>query len=264
MTSEPRYLLRFDDLCPTMNWTRWDEIEGLLAQHAIKPIVAVVPDNRDPKLMIEAPRPDFWDRVRAWQAQGWTIALHGYQHTYVNQNPGLMGITPQSEFAGLSREEQAAKLQAGLAIFEAEGVHADAWIAPSHSFDFVTVALLAEYGIRVISDGFARRLYTDRGHTWIPCQIWDRFVEKPAGVWTVCMHHNRWTAETVEALRQDLQAFHPRITSVAELLAAGPATPLTLPEALRAWGFTWWTFRFRRTVRRCRAGFTRKTTAGVS
>src|SRR5688572_15384620 len=43
--NNPQYLLRFDDICPTMNWRVWAEIESVLIQREIKPLLAVVPDN---------------------------------------------------------------------------------------------------------------------------------------------------------------------------------------------------------------------------
>ena len=61
-----RYLLRFDDICPTMNWAIWDKVEEGLRRHDVRPILAVVPDNHDSKLRIDPPRADFWDRVRQW------------------------------------------------------------------------------------------------------------------------------------------------------------------------------------------------------
>ena len=78
-------LLRFDDICPTMNWGTWDAGRGPDGPLGLRPILAVVPDNRDPKLVAGPPRADFWERVRGWQARGWTIALHGYQHLYVTR-----------------------------------------------------------------------------------------------------------------------------------------------------------------------------------
>ena len=121
MPREPRYLLRFDDLCPTMNWPLWEQIEHILVAQDVRPIVAVIPDNRDPKLVVDQFRADFWKRVRLWQARGWTVALHGYQHVYVNRNPGMLGIAPQSEFAGLPWQEQEAKLRQGLRSLKRRG-----------------------------------------------------------------------------------------------------------------------------------------------
>src|SRR2546422_4041289 len=59
-----KYLLRFDDLCPTMNWDVWSEVDGILRDADVKPILAVVPDNRDEKLQCGEPNSHFWEHVR--------------------------------------------------------------------------------------------------------------------------------------------------------------------------------------------------------
>ena len=117
-----KYLLRFDDLCSTMCWSVWNEIESILDQFEVKPIVAVIPDNRDPELDIEPPNPEFWERVRRWQTKGWAVALHGYQHLYCGSDSGLLRLNPRTEFAGDSEAVQRQKLVAALAICSANGV----------------------------------------------------------------------------------------------------------------------------------------------
>src|SRR5436190_22452251 len=87
-----KFLLRFDDICPTMNWDIWSEIEATMVRLRIKPILAVVPDNRDPVLQVAPPVSDFWQRVRNWQDLGWTMALHGYQHLYTAKDSGLVAL----------------------------------------------------------------------------------------------------------------------------------------------------------------------------
>ncbi|HEU4950859.1 MAG TPA: DUF2334 domain-containing protein [Holophagaceae bacterium] len=241
--ADARYILRFDDICPTMNWEVWEAIEALLDRHGVRPILAVVPDNQDPKLQVDAPRADFWERVRGWQAKGYTIALHGYQHRYINRNPGIMGLTRQSEFAGLPRAEQEAKLRAGLAIFEAEGVRADAWVAPSHSFDKVTVALLAELGVPVISDGLWPRPFTSgEGLLWIPQQLWG-FRPRPAGIWTVCNHHNGWSSRRLAQFAADLEAYGPRMTDAATAAREYQGRRLSLGDRWQALREFIWTHR---------------------
>ncbi len=231
---EPRYLLRFDDICPTMNWKVWDEIEAHLNLHQVRPLLAVVPDNQDPKLMVDEARTDFWDRVRRWQAQGWTIAMHGYQHLYINQNPGIMGLESKSEFAGLSREAQEAKLRKGLAIFAEHGVRADAWIAPSHSFDRTTVDLLIALGVPVISDGLWPWPFSEQGRiTWIPTQHWD-FKECPPGIWTICYHHNAWNASQLAKFTAVLDKHGPQITDVTSVLQAFGSRRQTLADRCSA------------------------------
>ena len=58
-----RYLVRFDDICPTMNWRIWAEIESCLRAHGVRPIVAIVPRNRDSKLVSDIARRDFWEQI---------------------------------------------------------------------------------------------------------------------------------------------------------------------------------------------------------
>jgi len=243
--SNARYLLRFDDICPTMNWTIWEAIEEQLVRYNTRPILAVVPDNRDPKLMVDNPRADFWDRVRKWQSMGYTIALHGYQHVYVNQKPGLMGLTNQSEFAGLPRAEQEAKLKKGLEIFAQQGVRVDAWVAPSHSFDRTTVSVLSELGVKVISDGLWPWPFTERsGVTWIPQQLWT-FRRRPAGVWTVCNHHNSWTQRDVEKLGEKLATFEAEMTDLATMAREYATRRITLLDRLKAFHRLMWNHRLR-------------------
>ena len=53
------FILRFDDLCPTLNWKIWNPIEEFLVEAGIKPILAVVPENRDKGLVHSAPGENF-------------------------------------------------------------------------------------------------------------------------------------------------------------------------------------------------------------
>jgi len=229
-----RYILRFDDICPTMNWTVWDQIEELLDRYSVCPILAVVPDNVDFNLMLEPARTNFWEKVRQWQAKGYAIALHGYQHKYVNKNPGLMRLTRQSEFSGLAREEQEEKIRKGLEIFRAHGVHADAWVAPSHSFDQTTLDVLQCHGVDVVSDGLWRRPVLDvKGMTWVPQQLWG-FRPKEAGVWTVCFHHNDWNSEKIELFGKELNIYAPEITDLKSIFFVGNIDKLALSDKFHA------------------------------
>jgi predicted deacetylase len=225
-----RYLVRFDDLCPTANWRVWRQVEHILDAHGVKPLVAVVPDNLDPELVSPEGAPlsgdQFWAKVRAWQGRGWAIGLHGYQHRYVTQDAGLIGRNRYSEFASLSETEQRRKLAAGLAMFSAQGVNADAWVAPAHSFDKATVRLLAEFGVDCISDGYALFPHQcSQGQFWIPQQM-ARFRPLPGGVWTVCLHVNQWTAADVARFDADLTRHQAAITTVEQLRVEYGARPL--------------------------------------
>lgn len=212
-----RYLIRFDDICPTMNWSVWTDVERILESCALQPILAVVPDNRDVKLQVDAPRADFWNRVREWQSRGWAIGLHGYQHLYSSASAGLVGIHEGSEFAGLSEREQRAKLRSAVQIFQEQSVTPDVWIAPGHSFDSTTVALLPEVGIDVISDGFYWRSLRHAGCRWIPQQLW-RFRSMPFGTWTVCFHINSWKSRDLERFERAVREYGNAIVSLSDVL----------------------------------------------
>ena len=231
--STGRYLIRFDDICPTMNWEIFNQIERILDSYQIKPIIAVVPDNLDTGLMVAPAKLDFWEWVRSRQRLGWTVALHGYQHTYVNESSGIMRLTPHSEFAGLSYTEQKRKLTAGLMLFDKEGIKCDAWVAPSHSFDWTTVEVLAELGIKVISDGLWAWPRTDRsGVTWVPQQMWSRFRPKQKGVWTVCYHHNGWSASEVDRFAKDICEYVGFITNLPTVVDTYAGRQITLSDHL--------------------------------
>jgi predicted deacetylase len=66
-----------------MNWTIWNHVDEILTMEGIKPILAVIPDNRNPSLFIKKEKQDFWGYVREKQKQCWSIGLHGYQHVYI-------------------------------------------------------------------------------------------------------------------------------------------------------------------------------------
>jgi peptidoglycan/xylan/chitin deacetylase (PgdA/CDA1 family) len=213
-----KYLLRFDDLCPTMNWKVWSEIEAALVENQVKPILAVVPDNLDPKLQVDAPAAHFWERVRQWQARDWAIGLHGFQHKYIGQRVGIVTPKKNTEFAGVPEAEQAEMLRNGVHIFKRHGITPRVWIAPSNSFDATTVALLPQFGIHIICDGLFRFPFVCRRKMfWIPHQIFN-FRPAPPGVWTVCFHHNHWTAADLKQFRENLRRFRDDLWTLDDVL----------------------------------------------
>jgi peptidoglycan/xylan/chitin deacetylase (PgdA/CDA1 family) len=214
-----RYLLRFDDICPGMNWRIWDRIERVLVERDVRPLLAVVPDNRDDMLDYGPANHEFWDRVRGWQSRGWSIGMHGYQHRYVTRECGLLGLQPLSEFAGLPERAQEEKIRAGLDIFRREDVRADAWVAPCHSFDSTSVAILKRAGFTVISDGFSLFPARDsNGILWVPQQLWQLRL-CPMGVWTVAYHINQWSDERAREFAKEVERFGSAICSLEETVA---------------------------------------------
>ena len=113
-----KILLRFDDLNECMNWGIWDKIENILDQNSIKPIVAIVPENKDSTIAKWSHKSDFVSRYRAMQNKGYEIALHGYNHTYITKHRGIYGLSAKSEFSGISEEIQQNKIVSALKIFQ--------------------------------------------------------------------------------------------------------------------------------------------------
>lgn len=183
-----KYIVRLDDACPTMNRKKWDMYEEVLDDLKIKPIVAVIPNNKDSSLHYNEEDKLFWNKVKRWQEKGWHIALHGYDHKYISKGSGIVPLNKRSEFVGLSLEEQRSKIREGWQVLNSHNINCDIWVAPSHTFDENTlIALKEETNISIVSDGLAFYPFNRFGFFWIPQQLW-RFTKMPKGIYTICYH----------------------------------------------------------------------------
>tara|TARA_B110000003_G_scaffold276570_1_gene323995 strand:+ start:13647 stop:14396 length:750 start_codon:yes stop_codon:yes gene_type:complete len=213
-----RYLLRFDDISPFMNWEIWDDIERLLDSIGVKPIVAIVPDCKDLNIMPSSGNDLFWKRVLDWQSKGWCIAMHGYDHVLVqNKGKNIVNLANITEFSGLSYSSQANKIEQGLKIFHSNKISINTWVAPAHSFDDTTLKVLQDYDFSIISDGLFTSPCRDKnGMFWIPQQLW-KFRAMPFGIWTICYHHNNWSARDFCRFKKDVIKFNSNITTVDDI-----------------------------------------------
>jgi len=194
-----KYIIRLDDACPTMDSKKWNMYEKVFDKYGIKPIVAVIPCNKDPNMLYEDYDNNFWKKVQEWQNKGWHIALHGYEHRYVTKNSGLVPLNKKSEFAGLSLNEQKQKIRKAWEIFKKYNIKTDIWIAPAHTFDKNTIkALKSETTISIISDGIALKPFNRYGMLWIPQQLWSFKKKYLPGIYTICYHPNMTTEENIK------------------------------------------------------------------
>ena len=183
-----KYLIRLDDASEFMDHEKWNPYFEIFDKFSIKPIIAVIPFNKDPEMINKNPDPGFWDNVRNWQKKGYHIALHGYEHLYLTKKSGLIGKNKRSEFAGVLLEKQKDMLEKGYNKFKEEGIDTKIFIAPAHSFDKNTVKALKEITIiEYISDGYFLNPVFSMGIKWIPQQLWKPKTKK-YGVWTICYH----------------------------------------------------------------------------
>ena len=241
MTPRPaQYLLRFDDLCPTMHMERWRRYKGLIEEFGLRPILAVVPENRDPNLIAAPENPAFWEEMRALEAAGAGIALHGFQHLCRNRGRSLVPLHRHSEFAGVGEKTQRLWIRHGLDILREQGLHPSIWVAPRHGFDRNTLRALRAEGIGILSDGQTRVPFLRGGLVWIPQQLWAP-RHKSSGVWTICLHTNTASPAAFDKLRAFVAENASRFTSVDDLLKTPPRR-LGLVERLREfvqWARMW-------------------------
>ena len=233
---EPAYLVRFDDVCPTMDWETWNKIEKVIVAEDIKPIMAVVPDNKDEKLKFAEENKNFWSKVMEWQKMGWSIAVHGYQHLYETSDSGLLGLNNYSEFSGLSYEQQTKKLKKAINIFNSHGVKPDLWVAPAHSFDETTICALTDVGLNIISDGFYMRPVKHANKIWIPQQLW-RFRKFRSGIWTVCFHINGIKKFEVEEICSNFIKYSNSIVSLDDVKKNTQVNSLSIFDQI--FSFVW-------------------------
>jgi predicted deacetylase len=232
MKSGPaQYLLRFDDLCPTMSRPRFQRFLPIMEEFGIQPILAVVPDNQDPDLEVAQPDAEFWAEMRRMEAAGATIGLHGFRHLSCGRGRSLLPLHRVSEFAGVPKETQRLWIRCGLGILRDHGLNPKIWVAPRHGFDRNTLAALGEEGITLLSDGFARFPFTRGALTWIPQQLWAP-MEKSAGIWTICIHSNTATDFEMRQVEDFVRAHNAQFTSVDCLLNEAPASRLSVLERL--------------------------------
>lgn len=200
MKKKMQCMIRMDDITPDMDWKKFHQVRAVFDSYGIKPLIGIVPDNRDVKLSIEEKRTEFWEIVRSLQQSGWTVAQHGTYHQYVTKDCGILGLKKASEFAGLSYEEQFSKLQTGKNILEENGVYSDVFMAPGHTYDKNTVRALKNLGFHTVTDGLYSKPYHMDGILFIPCRL--KEYRNVSGIDTICLHSNMMSEKEIKNLEQ--------------------------------------------------------------
>lgn len=216
-----KFIFRLDDICPDMNYKNFQRIRDIFIKYNIKPIIGVIPDCKDELLKkqaqensIEADR--FWKEIKELQdINGWEIALHGYDHVYINKNSGIFKTNNRAEFAGLPYELQEEKIKKGKMILESKGLEIKAFMAPSHSLDWNTIKALKQNEIYAVTDGISAFPYVKNDMLFIP-QISSWPKKRMFGVDTICFHINCWTDKMFIDLENYLQHHKPKVIAFSE------------------------------------------------
>lgn len=200
-----------------MNWDNYCKIKEIFLKNKVKPLIGVIPHNED-KELLNYPMCDFnfWKELENLKYnEGWSVALHGYNHVYATDNPGILNINRQSEFAGLPRHVQNLKIMLGKKIFAENEIEIDAFMAPSHSYDKTTIECLKDNGIGVVTDGYALFPYYDDGVLFIP-QLSAKPRKMPFGVFTWCLHLNNMSDKSIKDLEVFIEKNHKDITDISK------------------------------------------------
>lgn len=210
-----KFLIRLDDIHPQMNPHNFQRLIDCMTQFNLKGILGVIPDNQDIGLKTAQKDPHFWSTIKKLETAGFAIAQHGYQHVYDTQNGGILNLNPQSEFAGHPYAVQKEKMEAGKKILEEKGLTPPLFMAPSHSFDRITLTVAKELGY-TITDGFGLWPKVKKGILFIP-QLFASPVHLGIGVYTICLHTDSMRENDFERIEKHLKKNHKQYISPHQL-----------------------------------------------
>tara|TARA_Y100000590_G_C15660260_1_gene992310 strand:+ start:890 stop:1654 length:765 start_codon:yes stop_codon:yes gene_type:complete len=186
------FLLRFDDIAENMRWDLMNEIEILFDKFEIKPVLGVIPYNRD-KELLSYPKieEDFWQKVRSWKKKGWEIGMHGTHHVYDKfcSKNDFLKHGGNTEFCDHTFEDQFEKISLGVKKFKEEKINVRTFFAPNHTFDQNTLSALKKCGINEILDGYGIMPYEKNNIKFIP-QLFYRLRKLPFGIQSFQIHLN--------------------------------------------------------------------------
>ncbi len=190
-------LIRIDDIAAHMKWDLINKCEILFDEFNIKPLIGVIPNNKDKEFLRYEKKDDFWDQVRSWQNKGWEISMHGFNHVYdtdTNKND-FFGYGGKSEFYGHPYEYQKKKIEEGLKIFNKEKINIRSFFAPNHTYDLNTFKALKASGIDYVIDGYGLKPYSEFEINFIP-QLFYKERILPFGIQSTQVHLNYMNDES--------------------------------------------------------------------
>ncbi len=212
-------LLRMDDIAENMNWKLMDKCEILFDSYNLKPLLGVIPANKDPELLRFPVNPQFWERVNRWKSKGWEITMHGYSHLYTQKSDkkDIFNYGGDSEFYGLDYSTQLSKIQQGLNEFEKRNIKIRSFFAPNHIYDTNTLKALKKSGIKIIIDGYGLFPYYKNELLFIP-QLFYKEILLPFGIQSTQMHINNWNNKYYEKFEKFIIKNHKKIVSLDYIL----------------------------------------------
>ena len=207
-------LIRFDDIAPNMSWEMMDKCQELLNYYDLKPVMGVIPDNQDNEILKYPKRENFWETVKKWELNNWSIAMHGYNHLYDKETnkKDFFNYGGRSEFFGHSYEDQLSKIKKGLEIFQKNNIQIDTFFAPNHTYDRNTFKALKNSGILKIIDGYGLMPYSFNGIKFVP-QLFYKLHILSFGIQSTQIHINYWSDKDFINFKKFIEKHHKKVIS---------------------------------------------------
>ena len=212
-------LIRMDDIAENMNWQYMDRCELLFDKFKLKPLLGVIPENKDPELLKYPKNSDFWNRVANWKKKGWEISMHGYAHLYEQQTEkkDIFNYGGRSEFYGLNYQIQLNKINLGLKKFKEKNIKIRSFFAPNHTYDLNTLKALKHSGIKIIIDGYGLFPYYKFDLLFIP-QLFYKEMIPPFGIQSTQLHINYWNEKYLDNFEKFISNNHSKILNIDYIL----------------------------------------------
>lgn len=219
--------VRIDDITPTMDWAKFLRFKELCDKYHIRPLLGVIPDNKDVNLRIceqeDIPVKDFWAYIRQLEKEGWAIAQHGVYHVYTTNKMGCFPLNGFSEFAGICYDQQYGTLRIGRDALRMHGINTDIFMAPAHSFDWNTLRALKKLGFHKITDGLGDMPYSWRGLVYYPISYrQESSLKKKKGYTTFVVHTNTMGEKDFQRYERLFENCKDRLISYTDLLKVQP------------------------------------------
>ncbi|MCR5209315.1 MAG: DUF2334 domain-containing protein [Lachnospiraceae bacterium] len=223
--------IRIDDVTPGMNAGKMIRFAELLDRYDIKPLIGIIPENRDGSPEVVEDRCDEetqssidfkWIRERL--EGGWIAAQHGCYHVYTTKSGGLFPLNSYSEFAGLSFEEQERLISHGKKVLGENGINTKIFMAPAHSYDKNTLKALRANGFEFVTDGFGSLPYNMGGLVFLPISfLRSRELKTDKdGITTFVVHTGMMEESDFEEYEGLLEKYRDRFVDYSEFLKIPP------------------------------------------
>ena len=220
-------LIRMDDISENMNWALMDKCEKLFDKFKIKPLLGIIPINKDPELLKFPKNGRFWERVESWKNKGWEITMHGCNHLYTQKSDknDIFNYGGNSEFYGLDYSTQLNKIKTGLEEFKKREIKVRSFFAPNHIYDSNTLKALKDSDIKIIIDGYGLFPYYKNEILFVP-QLFYKEIFLPFGIQSTQMHINEWNDEAYKNFEIFVEKNYSKILNLNNIIEIANPNPL--------------------------------------